>query len=186
MSEIRQNNLTLPSHGYVKMSRSFLGYHLHSYVRMFEINLTATKNITEIKLILQGLNHNATLRLTSAQCISQGGGRHCVILHEKYTQENLTANQMQSLLADVNEANLRLSGDLGNETLIDVVMGTAVSGRQGDEASHVERCECPGHYKDLSCQNCNAGNPNIFSGFCKVMFETFAVKETTKLSSRNK
>ena len=79
-----------------------------------------------------------------------------MILHEKYTQEKLTAYHMQSILADVREASLNASVD--NATQVDVAMGTAIRGRGGVAVSHVEECECPSHYKSLSCENCNTGN----------------------------
>jgi hypothetical protein len=162
LSQIKQSNLSIPTHGYARLSTEFEDFQLYSYVRVFEVNLTVAVNITNIELRLKGLDYNATFRLTSTQCHTQEVGRYCVILHEKYAQEKLTANQMQSVLADVNEASVNISGDLGNGTEINVAMGTAIPGRRGNQASHVERCECPGHYKELSCQNCNTGNPRTF------------------------
>ncbi len=120
-----------------------------------------TLNITQVELHLKGL-HNASFRLNTTQCDPLQDTRYCVVLHEKYTQEYLTANQMQAILADVHEASLNISGDLGNGTEISVAMGTAIDGRHGNQAGHVEKCECPGHYTKLSCQNCNTGNPTIF------------------------
>ena len=162
MSHITQSNLAIPAHGNAKLSRKFQGYRLYSYVRVFEVNLTTISNDSEVELHLRGLKHNASFRLTSTQCDGDHSDRYCVVLHEAYAKEDLTANQMQSILADVEEAALDIRGDLGNGTQISVAMESATSGGDGNHAGHVERCECPGHYKELSCQNCNTGNPVYF------------------------
>lgn len=161
-SQIKHNNLTIPAHGYARLSRSFHGYHLYSYVRSFEVNFTGGLNISQIQLHLKGVFHNASFTLNTTQCPTPERGRYCVILHEKYVQEDLSANQMQSILADINEASVSISGDLGNGTELSVAMGTAIRSRHGNLASHVEQCECPSHYRELSCQNCNTGNRRMF------------------------
>ena len=178
MSEIKQSNLTIPAHGYVKLSRKFQGYQLHSYVRVFEVNLTMISNITEVELHLQGLEYNASFRLNTTQCDPQQADRYCVILHEGYTQEYLTANQMQSILADVKEATLNVRGSMGNGTDISVAMETAIDGDYGNPAGHVETCECPGHYKDLSCQNCNTGNRRLFYRIMFIVTMPISMKNT--------
>ena len=132
---------------------------------MFEVNLTTISNVTEMVLQLQGVEHNASFRLTTTQCDTQQKDKYCVVLHEAYTQEKLAANQLQSILADVNEAALNIRSSFGNDTEVGVAMGTAIVSDHGNEAAHVERCECPGHFKDLSCQNCNTGNP-LFAKSC--------------------
>ena len=128
---------------------------------MFEVNFTETFNISLIQLHLKGVFNNATLTLNKTHCSTQELGRYCVILHEKYAEEILSPNQMQSILADINEASVSISGDLGNGTELSVTMGTAIQSRYGNRASHVEKCECPSHYRELSCQDCNAGNSRI-------------------------
>ena len=174
-SLITQNNLTIPSHGYSRLSRSFNGYHLYSYVRIFQVNFTGTLNISQILLHLKGVFQNASFTLNTTQCPTPERGRYCVILHEKYAQENLSPNQMQSILADINEASVSITGDLGNGTELSVVMGTAIRSRHGNLASHVEQCECPSRYRELSCQNCNTGNPRIQKNHADMLRRTLVI-----------
>ena len=166
-SQIEQN-LTIPSHGSIRLSQEFQGYQLNSYVRTFEVNLRRPFNITKIQLDIKGVENyslNASFILRSSHCQRNETGRYCVVLHEKYTQEYLTTNQIQSILAHVTRMTIIISGDQGNGTEIQVAMGTAILGRHGKPASHVEKCECPGNYYKLSCQDCITGNTNFFIEF---------------------
>ncbi|XP_046845444.1 laminin subunit gamma-1-like [Xenia sp. Carnegie-2017] len=81
---------------------------------------------------------------------------YCVLLHEENSNERLTANQMQSVLSDIKYAFLTING-LKNATSVGVSMGTAIQGRHGKVAGHVEKCLCPTPYEDMSCQNCREG-----------------------------
>ena len=147
--------------GFYRLSKRFQGYHLNSYVRKFEVNVTGTSNNTAIELHLKSWNYSVSFKLKPFD------GKSFVVLHEKNTVEKINTYQMQSILADVHEAAVNVSGDMGNDTKINVAMKTAIRATRvdhdGKDAKHVEQCECPKNYNGISCQTCSEGNLNNLS-----------------------
>lgn len=161
LKQITKSNLTIPLNGKVEIPRKFKGFHLNSYVRIFQVNFTQTVNVSGVELKILGVRHNATLKLGTKDCLSMEQNNYCVLLHEENSNERLTANQMQSVLSDIKHAFLTING-LKNATSVGVSMGTAIQGRHGKVAGHVEKCLCPTPYEDMSCQNCREGNHRRF------------------------
>ena len=80
-------------------------------------------------------------------------------LHERYSITNLTAYELQSILAALDSVILQGSFKAHGSVRITngVQLVTAVEG-VGEEVGYVENCSCSNNYTQLSCGFCNQGN----------------------------
>ena len=77
-------------------------------------------------------------------------------LHERYTLENITAYELQSILANI--ATVEISGTFkANGSVKIKVQLVSATKRVGDEVGFVENCTCPNNYTELSCGFCSSG-----------------------------
>lgn len=140
------------------LTEKFEGNQLHSYGQLLEITMTypdvdslnATWNVS-----LTNTNRK-TAYFNIVPQPSLSNTQYRARLHEHYTLDNITAYELQSILANIATVEIRGSFKANGSVKIKVQLVSATKG-VGEEVGFVENCTCPNNYTELSCGFCSSG-----------------------------
>lgn len=161
-------------------NKAFSGFQLHSYGQLFKLitNNTSVESLkSDWNVTLKGKYNRqpqeAAFNLHSES--SSSGITYYARLHERNSQQNLTAYQLQSILADIESVQVQGSFMTNGSLTVVIELVSATKG-VGQEVDYVENCTCSNNYTDLSCGFCNTGK--IF----KLCCITYCRKEKRNLN----
>ena len=140
------------------LTEKFRGNQLHSYGQLLEITMTYPDN--DSLSATWNVSLTNTKRKTAYFNIvpqpSLSNTQYHARLHEHYTLNNITAYELQSILASIATVEIRGSFKASGSVKIKVQLVSATE-RAGEEVGFVENCTCPNNYTELSCEFCNSG-----------------------------
>ena len=132
--------------------------HLH-HQKLVLVVMFFTENVTElknfVKLILMG-NNNKVAEFQSSP-ISSNVNRtitFTVTVQEKYLQKDMTASELQAILADLQKLEIQF---IGNNADYVILYSTETKESKSEIFERVEVCDCPNNYTGLSCEQCARG-----------------------------
>jgi hypothetical protein len=139
----------------------FTRFQLRSYGELITFNMHYT---SDTGILANWTLHIQPIRGKTVQFLvhpspSTNVTTYSVRLHETYASTNISARELQEVLADVFTMTLR--GEFnsnGTLSLSDVKLHTAVSNNTGEYAGNVDNCTCnDDNYTSLSCELCSEG-----------------------------
>ena len=120
-------------------------------VKFFTENVTELKNF--VKLILTG-NNNKVAEFQSSPISSNVNTTITFTVQEKYLQKDMTASELQAILADLQKLEIQF---IGNNADYVMLYSTETKESKSEISERVEVCDCPHNYTGLSCEKCAGG-----------------------------